>query len=151
MQSILPMVTSRRAAATWRTCNLYPAQLETLKISGGFNLLDTIDPFVQAVWSVYEKHAFGHDELTPLTLQGQDNGGGLGMMILESLDTLKMMGHNLEYLRWVALVIICSDIWISPAEAKFKMWAILQQHLCFLSGYTESCCWQYYSGSFIWT
>ena len=48
---------------------------------------------------MYEKHAFGYDELRPLSLDGTNNWGNLGMMILDSIDTLYMMGLQPQYQR----------------------------------------------------
>ena len=55
---------------------------------------------VQETWAVYEKHAFGYDELRPLSLGGTNNWGNLGMMILDSIDTLYMMGLQPQYQRY---------------------------------------------------
>ena len=49
---------------------------------------------------MYERYAYGYDELAPLTLEGLDNQGGIGLMILESLDTLHMMGLTDEFDRY---------------------------------------------------
>lgn len=54
---------------------------------------------MQETWAVYEKYAFGFDELQPISLQGVNKWGGLGMMILDSLDSLYMMGLQQEYER----------------------------------------------------
>lgn len=54
----------------------------------------------QEAWSVYEQHAFGYDELAPLSLSGTNEQGGIGMMILESLGTLKMMKLEDEFERY---------------------------------------------------
>ncbi len=55
---------------------------------------------MQEAWSVFEEHAFGFDELAPLSLQGANQHGGIGLMILETLDTLKMMGFEEEFQRY---------------------------------------------------
>lgn len=43
-------------------------------------------------WRGYEQYAWGHDELCPLTKSGKNSFGGLGATIVDSLDTLHMMG-----------------------------------------------------------
>lgn len=57
---------------------------------------------MQETWAVYEEHAYGHDELAPLSLQGVDPGGGLGLMILDNLDTLYIMDLQHEFERHAA-------------------------------------------------
>ncbi|CAK9146084.1 unnamed protein product [Ilex paraguariensis] len=56
-------------------------------------------------WSSYEKYAWGHDELQPQTKNGVDSFGGLGATLIDSLDTLYIMGLDEQFLRareWVA-------------------------------------------------
>lgn len=43
-------------------------------------------------WRGYEEHAWGCDELQPLTRDGKETLGGLGATIVDSLDTLWLMG-----------------------------------------------------------
>ncbi|CAI0410087.1 unnamed protein product [Linum tenue] len=56
-------------------------------------------------WSSYEKYAWGHDELRPQTKNGVDSFGGLGATLIDSLDTLYIMGLDEQFQRareWVA-------------------------------------------------
>ncbi|PHU14975.1 Mannosyl-oligosaccharide 1,2-alpha-mannosidase MNS2 [Capsicum chinense] len=56
-------------------------------------------------WSSYEKYAWGHDELQPQTKNGVDSFGGLGATLIDSLDTLYIMGLDKQFQRareWVA-------------------------------------------------
>ncbi|KAK3427885.1 hypothetical protein EUGRSUZ_F04021 [Eucalyptus grandis] len=56
-------------------------------------------------WSSYEKYAWGNDELQPQTRQGVNSFGGLGATLVDSLDTLYIMGLKEEFQRareWVA-------------------------------------------------
>ena len=56
------------------------------------------------VWSNYEQHAFGKDELKPVSGRGTDSWGGLGQTLVDSLDTLWLMGFHEEFERaadWV--------------------------------------------------
>lgn len=43
-------------------------------------------------WGAYRKHAWGHDELRPVSRQGEDGLGGLGATIVDALDTAMIMG-----------------------------------------------------------
>lgn len=55
-------------------------------------------------WKGYEKCAFGYDELKPITCNGINNWGGLGMTIVDSLDTLYLMDLKDELIkaeRWL--------------------------------------------------
>ncbi|KAG8380257.1 hypothetical protein BUALT_Bualt07G0174400 [Buddleja alternifolia] len=56
-------------------------------------------------WSSYEKYAWGHDELQPQSKNGVDSFGGLGATLIDSLDTLYIMGLDEQFQRareWVA-------------------------------------------------
>jgi mannosyl-oligosaccharide alpha-1,2-mannosidase len=66
--------------------------------------LDNIRGGMQFVWKNYEKYAWGKDELKPISMRGQDNWGGLGVTLVDSLDTLWLMGLKDEFWRardWV--------------------------------------------------
>ena len=55
-------------------------------------------------WAAYRRTAWGADELKPLSERGAD-GFGLGLMIVDSLDTALLMGLDDEYKQgaeWVA-------------------------------------------------
>ncbi|KAH9626232.1 hypothetical protein KSS87_000111 [Heliosperma pusillum] len=56
-------------------------------------------------WSSYEKYAWGQDELQPQTKNGVNSFGGLGATLVDSLDTLYIMGLEEQFQRardWVA-------------------------------------------------
>lgn len=56
-------------------------------------------------WSSYEKYAWGQDELQPQTKNGVNSFGGLGATLIDSLDTLYIMGLKEQFQRareWVA-------------------------------------------------
>ncbi|XP_012454980.1 mannosyl-oligosaccharide 1,2-alpha-mannosidase MNS1 isoform X1 [Gossypium raimondii] len=56
-------------------------------------------------WSAYEKYAWGNDELLPQTQSGENSFGGLGATIIDSLDTLLIMGLDEQFQKareWVA-------------------------------------------------
>eukprot|EP00927_Polykrikos_kofoidii_P050222 TRINITY_DN44145_c0_g1_i1.p1 TRINITY_DN44145_c0_g1~~TRINITY_DN44145_c0_g1_i1.p1 ORF type:complete len:922 (-),score=161.74 TRINITY_DN44145_c0_g1_i1:84-2762(-) len=48
-------------------------------------------------WNGYKKHAWGRDELQPISRIGRDSFGGIGMTILDSLTTLWLMGLKDEF------------------------------------------------------
>ncbi|KAL9247224.1 hypothetical protein vseg_020677 [Gypsophila vaccaria] len=56
-------------------------------------------------WSSYEKYAWGQDELKPQTKEGVNSFGGLGATLIDSLDTLYIMGLDEQFQRareWIA-------------------------------------------------
>ena len=56
-------------------------------------------------WKGYKMHAWGYDELLPLTREGSDPWGGMGVTLVDSLDTLWIMGMKEEFTEardWVA-------------------------------------------------
>ncbi|CAK9233557.1 unnamed protein product [Sphagnum jensenii] len=56
-------------------------------------------------WSSYEKYAWGFDELQPQSRSGVNHFGGLGASIIDSLDTLYIMGLQPQFNKardWVA-------------------------------------------------
>ena len=57
----------------------------------------------QDSWNVYERFAMGEDELAPLTLKGKSSVsfGGLAATLIDSLDTLWMMGMKEEFQRYL--------------------------------------------------
>lgn len=48
-------------------------------------------------WRGYREHAWGRDELKPISGRGQDNWGGMGVTLVDSLDTLWIMGLKKEF------------------------------------------------------
>lgn len=55
-------------------------------------------------WSSYEKYAWGQDELQPQSKSGINSFGGLGATLVDSLDTLYIMGLDEQFQRakeWV--------------------------------------------------
>ncbi|KAG4211052.1 hypothetical protein ERO13_A02G090500v2 [Gossypium hirsutum] len=56
-------------------------------------------------WSSYERYAWGNDELQPQSKDGVNSFGGLGATLIDSLDTLYIMGLDEQFQRareWVA-------------------------------------------------
>ncbi|KAI4329443.1 hypothetical protein L6164_021707 [Bauhinia variegata] len=48
-------------------------------------------------WTSYEKYAWGQDELQPQSKNGVNSFGGLGATLIDSLDTLYIMGLNEQF------------------------------------------------------
>ncbi|KAL1340274.1 hypothetical protein HN51_026683 [Arachis hypogaea] len=56
-------------------------------------------------WGSYEKYAWGQDELQPQSKSGINSFGGLGATLIDSLDTLYIMGLDQQFQKardWVA-------------------------------------------------
>lgn len=49
------------------------------------------------VWRGYKTYAYGQDELKPISKRGHDNWGGMCTTLIDSLDTLWMMGMKKEF------------------------------------------------------
>ena len=55
-------------------------------------------------WTAYERFAWGHDELQPLTNTSNDVWGGFAVTMIDCLDTAKIMGLHAEFERMVAFL-----------------------------------------------
>ncbi len=51
----------------------------------------------QLAFDGYQKYAFGHDEIRPVSQRSVDPFGRVGMTIVDALDTLYIMGLSSEY------------------------------------------------------
>ena len=58
----------------------------------------------QHFWKNYKQYAFGCDELAPVTKQCKNNWGGVGMTLIDSLDTLWIMDLKEEFFEAVDYV-----------------------------------------------
>jgi len=52
---------------------------------------------MEHAWQGYSRYAFGKDELLPLSKRGQDNWGGMGTTLVDSLSTLWQMGMKEDF------------------------------------------------------
>jgi hypothetical protein len=52
---------------------------------------------MQRTWKAYRAHAWGKDVLQPLSLKGEDPWGGMAVTMVDSLDTLWVMGLKDEF------------------------------------------------------
>ncbi|KAL0935256.1 glycosyl hydrolase family 47 [Colletotrichum truncatum] len=55
-------------------------------------------------WQSYARHAWGYDELQPLSLRGRNRHNGWGATLVDSLDTLWLMGLYDDFNRAVQFV-----------------------------------------------
>lgn len=53
----------------------------------------------------YKKHAFPADELLPLSCKGKDTYGGYSLTLIDSLDTLALIGEHDEFMAGVQYVL----------------------------------------------
>eukprot|EP00536_Pseudo-nitzschia_multiseries_P015327 jgi/Psemu1/246753/estExt_Genewise1.C_8580005 len=54
---------------------------------------------MEHAWSSYEKNAFGMDEIRPISLTANNRWGGMGTTLVDSLDTLWLLGMKDEFYR----------------------------------------------------
>eukprot|EP01064_Diplonema_japonicum_P027739 TRINITY_DN4087_c3_g1_i1.p1 TRINITY_DN4087_c3_g1~~TRINITY_DN4087_c3_g1_i1.p1 ORF type:complete len:511 (+),score=73.93 TRINITY_DN4087_c3_g1_i1:104-1636(+) len=47
-------------------------------------------------WKGYKKYAWGHDELKPVTAEATDEWGGWGITLVDSIDTMMLLGMDEE-------------------------------------------------------
>jgi mannosyl-oligosaccharide alpha-1,2-mannosidase len=52
---------------------------------------------MEHAWISYKKYAFGQDELLPISASSRNNWGGMGVTLVDSLDTLWLMGMKTEF------------------------------------------------------
>ncbi len=56
-------------------------------------------------WDSYGSHAFPADVLNPISCEGEDVWGGISLTLLDTLDTLALMGNASEFERGVRYVV----------------------------------------------
>lgn len=81
----------------------FPAETEKARLEREARLKAVRDGFEHA-WKGYKSHAWGHDEVQPVTGGYRDTFNGWGATMIDSLDTLVIMGFNDEFdeaLEWV--------------------------------------------------
>lgn len=70
----------------------------------GLERKEIIKNSMKTVWELYKKHSYGCDELKPRSLQCNNNWGSMGVTLVDSLDTLWLMGLKDEFndaTKWV--------------------------------------------------
>jgi len=63
--------------------------------------LEAVKDAFKRSWSGYKKYAWGHDELMPVSKYFKDPFGGWGATLVDSLDTLWIMGMENEFMEAV--------------------------------------------------
>lgn len=58
----------------------------------------------QEAWSVYKKHAFGCDEVLPISMKCGNKFGNIGTTVIDSLDSLILFGLEDEFEQGVAWI-----------------------------------------------
>ena len=56
-----------------------------------------IQQAMQHAWNGYRQYAFGYDEVRPVTKKGTNHWGGIGVTLVDSLDTLWIMNMHEEF------------------------------------------------------
>ncbi|KAJ2457096.1 hypothetical protein GGI02_006174, partial [Coemansia sp. RSA 2322] len=69
---------------------------DSLKKMRANRAADIRNSFLRA-WNVYKKNAFGADEINPLTLEAVTTRNGWGATLIDSLDTIYIMGLEDEF------------------------------------------------------
>jgi len=77
------------------------------------------DLFTHA-WDNYMEHAFPKDVLLPMSCKGADSWGGMSMTVLDTLDTLAIMGNASEFERMVNWCIAHIDFDIDETVSVFE-------------------------------
>ncbi|KAK4361711.1 hypothetical protein RND71_016952 [Anisodus tanguticus] len=83
-------------------------------------------------WSSYEKYAWGHDELQPQTKNGVDSFGGLGATLIDSLDTLYIMGLDEQFQRardYLSKMVSSSTVTASLYTTSMIIFCVLLMYL----------------------
>lgn len=80
-------------------------------------------------WKSYRKHAWGYDELRPVTLEGLNSFAGWGATLVDSLDSLWIMGMKEEFAEAVRAVVK-----IDWAQASGTMCSLFETNIRYLGG-----------------
>jgi mannosyl-oligosaccharide alpha-1,2-mannosidase len=81
----------------------FPAETQKARLERESRLKAVRDGFEHA-WKGYRTHAWGHDEVQPVAGGFRDTFNGWGATMVDSLDTLVIMGFNDEFdeaLEWI--------------------------------------------------
>jgi mannosyl-oligosaccharide alpha-1,2-mannosidase len=74
----------------------FPAESRAQKAQRQERLNAVKDVFLQS-WNAYKQHAWGHDEFAPISMAWKDHFGGWGATLVDTLDTLLIMGLDDEF------------------------------------------------------
>lgn len=86
---------------------------------------ESVKDAMKHAWSGYKTYAWGKDEVKPLSKSGSDPWGGMGVTLVDSLDTLFVMGMKEEFAeatQWVekslsfkhADTVSVFEVWLLP-------------------------------------
>lgn len=90
---------------------------------------DAVRHAAERSWRTYREHAWGRDEIAPLTLRGQDSFAGWGATAVDSLDTLWIMDMKDEFQHVVRHVATID--WDKPTS---KLCSLFETTIRFLGG-----------------
>jgi len=119
-----PTTTSRPAQADRRPLSAVDAKWS--------NQAQEVREAFQHAWRGYRHHAWGHDELKPLSHQGKDDFGGIGMTIIDSLTSLSLMGLEEELEE--ALNFVRDELDFGRADAEVSVFELIIRALGGLLG-----------------
>ena len=102
------------------SCTLTTLELSQLRNS-------TVQLFKHAFGS-YMSHAFPMDELRPLSCKGTDSFGGVSVTLIDSLDTLAVMGLKQEFAQAVEVGASDGDPPLPPSPPQCPFGAGCSQH-----------------------
>lgn len=99
---------------------------------------DAVKSTFSRSWEGYRRFAWGHDELAPVTASHRDPFGGWGATLVDSLDTLLIMGLDDEYAA-AARAAANIDFEITPLESRVNVFETTIRYLGgFLAAYDLS-------------
>ena len=84
---------------------------------------------LRKTWESYREYAWGHDELKPLSLKGSDTFSGWGATLVDTLDTLWIMGLKREFSEAVQAVGV-----INWDESTSSTCSVFETNIRFLGG-----------------
>ncbi|KAI8358642.1 glycoside hydrolase [Mortierella sp. GBAus27b] len=112
----------------------FPEESERDRLEREKRLKAVRDGFAHA-WFGYKKHAWGHDEVRPVTGGFVDRFNGWGATMVDSLDTLVIMGFNKEFDEALDWVKNSFDMTKNPTERVQFFETIIRYLGGFLSAY----------------
>ena len=80
-----------------------PEPVNSVEASWEFHR-EAVRSMFQEAWAVYKKHAFGCDEVLPTSMKCSNNFGNIGTTIIDSLDTMILLGLDDDFKEAVAWI-----------------------------------------------
>ncbi|KAK3387533.1 family 47 glycosyl hydrolase [Podospora didyma] len=84
------------------------------------------DAFLRC-WNSYKEHAWGYDELAPVSLKGKTTFGGWAATLVDSLDALLIMGLDAEFN--ATLPVVGALDWARTADSSINVFETTIRHL----------------------